>query len=381
RLVCYLTGTRADFGLMRSTLERIASDRTLKLRLIVTGMHLAVRHGRTEREVARAGFDIAARVPYLPAQDSGAASARALGTALTRLTAALERAAPDVLLLLGDRGETLAGALAAAHLNIPIAHVHGGDVSGTLDEGFRHCVTKLAHLHLAATRDSARRIRRMGEPPELIRVVGAPGLDAIISAPPKPDPRLAARWGLDPGKPYLILAQHPVHQSHFESGAQMRETLRAVASSGLQALVIGPNSDAGNRAILRAARVARAGGASLSIQADVPRSDFLVLLAGAAAIVGNSSAGIIEAASLGIPAVNVGSRQDGRERNANVLDVPHSSRAIEAALEKAVRDSSFRRVVARRRNVYGDGSAGFRIAQALRRLRLTPALLGKRFRE
>lgn len=376
RRIAYVSGTRADFGLMLRSLRRIRETPGLQLDLVVTGMHLSSAHGLTVREVEASGLGVAAQVEMPMASDRGAAAARALGVGLVGLADALERLRPDLVLLLGDRAEMMAGALSAVHLNIPVAHVHGGDRSGTVDDSLRQAITKLAHLHLTATEAAAQRVRALGEEPAHVFCVGAPGLDDIVHGSRTPAAQVCARLGADPRRPILLVLQHPVTQELYEAGEQMRITLDAVRGFDAQVVVGAPNSDPGWTAISECV-AERAGRGELAAFTHLPREDFLGLLAGAAVLVGNSSAGVIEAASLGVPVVNVGTRQRLRERSGNVLDVPHDRERIAQAVRKALTDKEFLADVSLRRNCYGDGQTAERMVRILKEFPLDRALLYK----
>jgi GDP/UDP-N,N'-diacetylbacillosamine 2-epimerase (hydrolysing) len=371
RQICYVSGTRADFGLMRSTLAAIHAAEGLRLSLIVTGMHLSPLYGETVAEIEGAGFEVAARVPVPLDEATGGTMARNIGRMVLAFTDALERIRPDLVLLLGDRGEMLAGAIAAIHLNIPIAHVHGGERSGTVDEPVRHAISKLAHLHFTATAEARDRLVRMGEREDRVFATGAPGLDGLPEAPPVDRDALLSPHGLDPSRPFALLVLHPVHQEAEQAGAQAGETLAALDEAGIQVLALVPNADAGSaevRSLLEAARP----GAGFALVTHLPRDAFLAAMAHAAIMVGNSSAGIIEAASFGTPVVNVGRRQHLRERNANVLDVPAERAAIGQGLAEQLRKGRFPR-----ENLYGDGRAGARIVRLLQEIPLDRELLNK----
>ena len=372
RHVCYVSGTRADFGLMRRTLEAIAAADGLKLSIVATGMHLDERYGMTIREIEAAGLPVAARIPMgASGPATGAAMARDVSRMQAGLVDAFEQQRPDIVLLLGDRGEMLAGAIAALHLNIPVAHVHGGERSGTIDESVRHAISKLSHFHFAATGQSRERLVRMGEVPERVFVTGAPGLDGIVQDASIPRADLLAELELDAARPVGIFVFHPVVQEAGEAGAIASTILDGLLRKGIQVLALRPNSDAGSAAVC-AALDQRRDHADVRVITHMPRPTFLSWMAAADFMIGNSSAGIIEAASFGLPVVNVGSRQNLRERNANVVD---------AEARPAVLDEVVDRVLAKGRlapqNVYGDGKAATRIVELLKTLPLDPSVLSK----
>jgi GDP/UDP-N,N'-diacetylbacillosamine 2-epimerase (hydrolysing) len=370
RKVCYITGTRADFGLMQSTLALIDKAPGLELSLIVTGMHLLEEYGSTIRDIETAGFTILAKVA-VGAQSSGAAMGRNIGTMISGFIDALENIQPEVVMLLGDRGEMLAGAIAAIHLNIPIVHIHGGERSGTVDEPVRHAISKLSHLHFTATADARERLIRMGENPADIYVTGAPGLDGLTDMPKATRADLLESAGLDPARPFALMVYHPVLQEAQAAGKAAEAILAAMTSSGVQVIALKPNSDAGSDGI-REILERHAADSNLRVFTHFPRPRFVAWMAAADIMVGNSSAGIIEAASFGTPVINIGSRQHLRERNANTVDVPTDETAIGAALAHALQQG---RQPAQ--NVYGNGTAGSRILELLCVIDLNAAMLAK----
>lgn len=371
--VLVVTGTRADLGLWRPVLEEIGRrPAEIGASLLVSAMHLDPRFGRTVDEVRALGVPIAAEVPCTPAGDSLAEMAAGLGLALERMAPAIAGADCDWLMVLGDRGEQLAAALAGLHLGLPIAHLHGGEVTrGAVDDTLRDLLSRLAHLHLVATLGAGDRVRALGEEAWRIVVTGAPGLDRLADEAAGDLAALRARHGLGTG-PYLLLVQHPETAGDLSPMDDLEATLAAVASTGLPVLAILPNADAGGRRM--GERLAAAPG--LRSVASLPRAEYATLLGGAAALVGNSSSGIIEAPLLGVPAVNVGERQAGRARGDNVIDASADPQAIEAALRIAL-DPAFRAGLGRR-SPYGDGHAAPRIVDALLRAAGDRRLLAKR---
>ncbi len=371
RKVLYLTGTRADFGLMASTLARIAAHPALSLQVAVTGMHLSEAYGLTVREIEAAGLPIVARIPTGVEERSADAMAHGIGLAVSGLTDALRAHAPDIVLLLGDRGEMLAGAIAALHRGIPIAHLHGGERSGTVDEPVRHAISKLSHWHFAATEESRDRLIRMGERPEHVWVTGAPSLDGIVAEAGLSREATLQALGLDAGARYALVLFHPVVQEAGDAYAQtlaLRQSLeRSVIASGRQVVWLDPNADAGGSGILQALE-----GAGVRRIRHLPRAHYLAALRHADVLAGNSSSGIIEAASFGTPVVNVGSRQNARQRNANTRDCEPLPQAIEAALQAQLAHGPYAPA-----NVYGDGRAGERIVDLLATQPFAPDLMNK----
>jgi len=371
RRIGYISGTRADFGLMQATLDAIHRDPRLALGIIATGMHLSRDHGHTIDDITASGLPVWATVPVDMNPPTGATMARNLGQMLAAFVPLLQTHQPDIVLLLGDRGEMLAGALAAIHLNIPVAHIHGGERSGTVDEPVRHAISKLSHFHFTATAQARDRLVRMGEDPQHIWVTGAPGLDGLRELATVSREALLAGAGIAPGERVALLVFHPVLQEAASAGAQARAVLDSLAHQGLRVVALLPNADAGSEAI-RQVLIARQQAGQLHLATHLPRREFVSWMAAADLMVGNSSAGIIEAASFGTPVVNIGLRQNLRERNANVFDCVAEPAAIAQALAHALQRGRFPV-----ENVYGDGASAPRIVQRLATQPLQAQLLLK----
>ena len=371
RKICYISGTRADFGLMRSTLTAIRDHAELELSIIVTGMHLSPEHGDTVKEIEAADLTIAAEVPVPMTPATGATMARNIGAMTTAFTDALESLHPDIVLLLGDRGEMLAGAIAGLHLNIPVAHIHGGELSGTVDEPVRHAISKLSHLHFTATAASRERLIRMGEAATSIHVTGAPGLDGLADEPIGDRLTVARQHGLNADRPFALMVYHPVLQEADTAGADARALLDALHKAGVQVLALMPNADGGSEAVRRVLTEAH-GQKGVTVRTHLARPDFIAAMAHADLMIGNSSAGIIEAASFGTPVINVGRRQNLRERNANVRDVMAEPAVLAEAITAALARGRFPV-----KNLYGDGRTSERIADLLAATPLNAALMMK----
>lgn len=368
--VCYVSGTRADFGLMKRTLELIAANPVLELGIAVTGMHLLPSHGMTVGEIEGSGLSIVASLPVV-LDGTPSSMATAIGVQVQGLVAAFQAFLPDVVLLLGDRGEMLAGAIAALHMGCRIVHVHGGERSGTVDEPIRHAISKLAHWHCVATEGSRERLIRMGEEPQRIEVTGAPGLDGIKQDATLSRDELMHLYGLPPGERCAILLFHPVLHEASQAGVQWMSLIQACREHRLRSIVLEPNSDAGS-AEVRAAIDSVRYDDDVRVRSHMPRGEFLSWLRSAAVLVGNSSSGIIEAASFGLPVVNVGSRQNLRERGANVFEASLDKTSVYAAIEAALISGRFNG-----ENLYGDGHAAERIVRRLRVVAEGPVPGGK----
>lgn len=369
--VAVVTGSRAEFGLLEGVIAHLFRSPSVEPTVLVAGMHLVAELGETAREVERR-FPVAARIPMSPPEDSPGGMALALAGGIGSFAAVLGEIRPGLLLVLGDRLEPLAAALAASYLRIPIAHLHGGDVSGhLLDDLHRDLISRLACIHFPATFRSAERLRALGVAGE-VQVVGAPGLDAILAVPARPREEVLQALGIPPAARVLVTLFHPVPAEAGPGGsraaAEAEEVLAAAAEyarrEGAWSVILYPNNDAGHRAVIGAIEKRRDDPRTL-IFPSLTRDLFTGLLSCAEALLGNSSSGIIESVSLGLAVVNVGARQAGRERNPNVIDAPAERGALLEALARARSDPLVLAALASRRNLYGDGRAADRIARAL----------------
>lgn len=376
RKILYVSGTRADYGLMRSVLFRISNHPGMELHIAATGMHLMPEFGATINEIRQDGFTCHP-VDVTFTQDTKESMALFIGGFIREFVGLVQEIRPDFILLLGDRGEMLGGAITGAYLGIPVVHIHGGEVTSTADECARHAITKLSHIHLPATKKSADRIIKMGEDPRHVFVVGAPGLDAIHELPPASVTAVAERYGIDPAVPLILVVQHPVPLEPGDPAAQMKETLEAACSFQNPVFVLYPNADAGGRAMIE---VIKKYAAEKKIRAfpSIPHGDFLSILRLSSVIVGNSSSGIIEAPSAGVPAINIGTRQQGREQGENVIESGYSAAEIAAAINRALTDEDFKRKVKTGTNPYDTGNSSKKIVEILKNFRVTPDLLQKR---
>lgn len=371
RQVLYLSGTRADFGLMQSTLLLAASHPALQVAVAVTGTHLSAAHGHTVDEIRAAGLPVAAELPLDVSTRTPASMSAAVAQCLQGMGQLLEAQRPDLLLLLGDRGEMLAGAIAALHLGLPCVHIHGGERSGTVDEPMRHAISKLSSYHLVATEASRQRLLRMGEAEARIHVVGAPGLDGLRELAAGPREAALAALGMPAHQPFVLAVFHPVVQQAEQAREQTRSLIAALLQQGLPVLWLEPNADAGALGVLQALDEHALPAGSRRV-AHLGRPLFAQAMRHAAVMVGNSSAGIIEAASFGTPVVNIGDRQRLRERNANTVDAPLQSDALQKALAQALNAPRFEAV-----NRYGDGQTAARIVEHLATLPLDASVLEK----
>lgn len=364
--VTVLTTSRADYGLLHPLMMRLRPDERFAVSVVVTGAHLAEAHGLTVREIEADGMPISHRVALPAGDDSRIGTARAIGAAVPALAAAFEENAPDVVVLLGDRFETFAAATAALVLDIPIAHIHGGEVTlGSLDDPFRHAITKMATLHFTAAEEYRRRVVQMGAPDFAVFNTGALAVDNVIGTDFLLPEVFAGAFGVVCDDTTLLLTFHPVTRLG-DSTAEAGELLQALDSlPRFRALFTTPNADAGGRALLaqlEAFRDAHPG--RVDIVTSLGRVGYLSAARNCAAVVGNSSSGLIEVPALGVPSVDIGTRQSGRVRPPAVIHAGPDAASIAAAIEKAT--SEEHRAFARTApNPYGDGHAAERMAELL----------------
>jgi UDP-hydrolysing UDP-N-acetyl-D-glucosamine 2-epimerase len=377
RRICVVTGSRAEYGLLFPVLRALEAADDIELQLVVTGSHLAAEHGHTVDVIVKDGFHIAARVDVDLANDDPVGIARSIAAGVAGFAVELQRLRPDILLLLGDRYEIFAAAQAAMVLNVPIAHIAGGDTTeGAFDEAMRHGITKMAHVHFVTNTDAARRVRQMGEDPAAIHLVGSPGIDMLRQLPLLERAELERALGRKLGARNLLVTFHPVTLEPGASRAQMQALLDALASLGseVQIFFTRPNADTGGRAL--AAQLEEwVGQHPNSVAFDsLGQLRYLSLMKQVDAVVGNSSSGLYEAPSFQKPTVDIGDRQAGRLAAASVVRSAPTEGAIRAALDTAMK-LDCRHVV----NPYGDGHSSDRIAGILRALPEPRQLLKKRF--
>jgi UDP-hydrolysing UDP-N-acetyl-D-glucosamine 2-epimerase len=370
RRIAVITGTRADYGLLYWLIHDLHASPDFELQLIVTGMHLMPEFGHTVEVIERDGFPIAARVDLDLHSDAAKAVARAMGVGMIGFADAFARLAPEYVVILGDRFEMLAAAAAAFVQRIPIVHIHGGEVTeGALDEGFRHAITKLAALHFTAAEPYRRRVIQMGELPERVFTVGAPGLDHLTRTPLLDRAELERALGFALAPQTFLVTFHPATLDAEDVASQCRALLTALDAFPAAHIVFTlPNADPGGRAIIPLLEdyVARHP-ARCRLFASLGQVRYLSLLREASVVIGNSSSGIIEAPSVGTATVNIGDRQRGRLRAASVIDCGPRAAEIEAAIRQAL-SPAFQTRLAQVVNPYGAGDAAQRMLAILRRV-------------
>ena len=373
--ITIITSTRAEYGLLRPVIQKVAAAQDLQLQLVVTGAHLCARFGNTVQEIEADGLPIAARLPIFEEENPNEPVALTIARTITVFDGYFAAHRPDAVLLLGDRFEIFAVATAAAARHIPIAHISGGDVTlGAADDYFRHCLTKMASLHFPACEEYAARVVRMGEAPETVHCVGGLGDENIRSLPLLGKDALAQSLGLSLARPYALVTYHPETAGGASPAAQFRALLRALESfDGLDAIFTKANADAGGAAInalIDEACAQKPGSWAAFTSLGVLR--YLSAMKYAAAVVGNSSSGVVETPTFRVPAVNIGARQKGRIICANVLCCEADEADIRAALETAL-SPAFRQKAAGAKSPYDGGPTAARITAALEQWAQSPA--------
>ena len=373
RKITITTGTRAEYGILRPILNEITQRKKLQLILIVTGTHLSKRHGMTINEIKKDKFKIYQTFKFLPNDDTGFSTAKSLGDGVVQFAKIFKKVKPDINLILGDRDEMLASAIAAYHMNIPNAHIHGGDVSGSIDEYSRHAITKISNIHFAATEKSKRRIIKMGENPKFVYLTGSTSIDELRNNKILSKSQFEKKYGFKLTKNLIVLVQHPVTTQIASTKKHIQNTLKAIEYFGYRTIIIAPNSDAGSNIIFQNIKQFANSHNFVRVFSSLPRSDFLCLIKNCGALVGNSSSGLIEASYFGTSVVNIGIRQQGREKSHNVLDAKSESiisikRTISRALKKNTKPSY----------LYGVGTSSPKIAQYLEKIKLSSELIEKR---
>ena len=373
RSVVVTTGTRADYGILRPILDEIINSKKIDLKLIVTGSHFLKEYGMTVNQIKKDGYEITAKIPIMPKTDSKLELTKILGQSIIEFSKIFEKLKPDINVIFGDRDEMLASAIAANHMNIRNAHIHGGDKSGGLDEYTRHAITKLSNIHFAATKRSANRILRMGENSQNIFHTGSPSIDEVVNNKITNINKLKKKYGNEIIDNEILLVQHSVTTEIDDVENQINETLKAITKLQKKTVIIGANIDSGNQIIYKKIKQIINKHDFIHFYPTLPRNDFLGLLQNCKVLVGNSSSGIIEASFFKKPVVNIGIRQKFREKGPNVIDVKEfTQKSILNAVEIALKSK-----ILKQSSIYGKGNAAKKIVKHLEQIKLNTKLLQK----
>lgn len=379
RTIGVVTVGRSDYGIYLPILRRLRADPDVCLQLFVTGMHLCQKFGNTAQDIERDEFPIIERIPTLDFPDSPAGIAKAMGAGVSGFAAAFDLRRPDILVVLGDRFDMYVAAVAALPFKIPVAHIHGGEVTaGAIDDALRHSMTKLSHLHFVATQDYARRVTQLGEEPWRITVSGAPSLDNLKDTLLLPASDLETRFGLRLTPSPLLVTFHPVTLEYEHTEWQTQELLAALHNSGMPAVFTLPNADTNGRIVIEQIKEYVCTHPAAQLVNNLGTQGYFSLMSQAVAMVGNSSSGIIEAASFRLPVLNIGNRQKGRTKGANVIDVDCNRRAILRGIQ-TVSSPAFRDGLEGLVNPYWQGLAAPKIVAVLKSAALDDRLIVKKF--
>lgn len=370
-----VTERRADYSKFRPILEEIKKSHKLEYYLIVTGSHILPEHGNTIKEIKKDGFKITSIFSMYEKNkfDTGSEMVRSFGRAIIQLSHIIEKIKPDIVLSGFDIGANFASAIIGSHMNIVVAHVEGGEVTGTIDESIRHATSRFAHLHFTSNIEATNRLIKMGENPKLIFTVGNPSLDAILKIKKIPKEKLEKKYDLDFDKPFVIMLQHTVTSEISNASQYVMKTIEAIQELNIQALIIYGNADAGSKKISEVIK-----NSTIKQYPTVPFNEYVNLLRLSSALIGNSSSGIIEAPFLHIPSINIGTRQAGRLHAGSVIDVNYNKNEIKKAINKAIGDKKFLIKVKKCKSLYGEGNASKNIRKILEDIDLDKIPIQKR---
>ena len=366
--ILIVTERRADFSRFKPILKLIGKDKKLDYKLIVTGLHLIKKYGYTIREIKKENFKIFSKFKMFDENyfknNDGSEMAKAIGVAFIELSKLIKKAKPDLILSGFDIGANFAISVAGAHMNIPVAHIQGGEVSGTIDESLRHAMSKFSNFHFTANNETKKRLIKLGEVPKNIFPVGCPSIDALNSEKKLSKKIINKKFKIDLNKEFLLVIQHSVTSELNKSSFQIEETLKALKKSNMQHLIVFPNNDAGSKNILEVIKKTK-----LNFISTLTLSEYKTLLSGNMILIGNSSSGIHEAASFNIPVINIGTRQNGRYQPKNIINVDYNNIEITKAILKA-KSNRFKNKIKKIKNPYGDGNSSLRIVDIIKKLKL-----------
>lgn len=377
RKIAVVTGTRAEYGYLKPLMDAIKKDSDLELIPIVTGMHFLSDFGNTYKIVEN-DFPNAVEIPMELSGDNLKGMANYLSCGIKKFAKFFVKNTPDIIVVLGDRSESLAVALVGMYLNIPIAHINGGDVSGgTIDESIRHAITKIAHIHLVHTQENAERVQKMGEEKKRIFVVGALTLDTILNKDLPSKDEIFKKYNLNPNKTTFLVVEHPITILKDRGYSHMREIFLALDELKQQVVVLYPNCEAGSKKLIKLISKYK-NKDYMHVFKNLPYEDYLGLMKSTNLMIGNSSSGIIEAPSFKIPVINIGGRQQGRSRTKNIIDVEPEKNKILSAIDFTLNNKDFLKKVKSCKNKFGDGKASQRIVKILKELEINDKLIQKK---
>lgn len=376
RKIAVVTGTRAEYGYLKPLMEAIEHDNELELIPIITGMHLLSDYGNTYKIVEN-DFSKSVKVPMALNGDTLKDMANYFASGVKNFAEYFTKNSPDIVIVLGDRSESFAAAVVAMYLNIPVAHISGGDVSaGTVDESIRHAITKIAHIHLVHTQENADRVEKMGEDKKRIFVTGALTLDTILNKDLQTKEEIFKKYNLNSDITTFLVVQHPITTLKDRGYSQMKELFLALDELKQQTIVLYPNCDAGGKKLINLIEKYE-NKDYINAFKSLPHEEYLSLMKAANLMIGNSSSGIIEAPSFKIPVINIGNRQKGRSRTENIIDVDPEKDKILKAIDFALNDKGFLKKIEICKNKFGDGNASQKIVKILKDIEIDGKLIQK----
>ena len=365
--ILIITERRADFSRFKPIIKLIQKDKKLDYQLIVTGIHLVKKYGYTINEINKEKFKIFSKFKMFDnkyfLKNDGSEMVRAIGKVFLNISKLIKKSKPDLILSGFDIAANFAISVAGAHMNVPVAHIQGGEVSGTIDESLRHATSKFSNFHFTANKETKNRLIRLGEIPKHIYPVGCPSIDALLSENLLSNQSIIKKFKIDLKEKFLLVIQHPV-TSEQNTLFQIKQTLSAIKNSNMQHLVVFPNNDAGSKKILQEIKKA-----NINYVPTLTLTEYRTLLSGKMILLGNSSSGVHEAASFKVPVVNIGSRQSGRYKPGNVINVNYNKKEIAKAIKK-VNSKSFYKKIKKIKNPYGDGKSALKIIKIIKKLNL-----------
>jgi UDP-hydrolysing UDP-N-acetyl-D-glucosamine 2-epimerase len=367
RKILLVTERRADYTKFRPILKEISKSKKLDYFLIVTGSHLLKEHGKTINEIKHDGFKITSTFSMFnkTEKDNGAEMTRSFGRAVIKLSNIIEKLKPDIILTGFDIGANFAATIIGAHMNIVVAHIEGGELSGTIDESIRHATSKFAHIHFTSNSNATNRLKKMGENSKYIFTVGNTSLDGIKNIKKIQKSKLEKIYRIDLSKKFIIILQHTVTSEINSVEKNFLKTIEVIKEINIPSIVILGNSDAGSKKIVKLLK-----NSQIKEYSNVPYVDYINLLQHSAALIGNSSSGIIEAPFLHIPTINIGTRQEGRLRSESVIDVEYNKNKIKNAILNIISDKKFLKKIKKQKQLYGTGNSSKKIVKILEELNL-----------
>mgnify|MGYP006089168325 FL=1 len=377
RTICVIASSRATYGYKKNILKLLQNDKDIDLKVIVTGMHLSKKHGYSVKELLIDKIKIFKKIHTNIKSDSKTNHVKSLSTEIFELSGVLEKIKPDLLLVTGDRAEMFAAAFTAAYMGIPVAHIQAGDLSGHIDGSVRHAITKISHIHFASCKDSALRVKKLGEQSFRIFNTGAPQIDDFYNKKTKDIKYFEKKYKITFNKKIFLILYHPVLFEIVDAEKQIIQILDAVSEfNEYKKIIIYPNIDVGNSKIIKTFKKFNKK-KDFQIFKNLNRDDFIFLLKKASILIGNSSCGILEASSFKLPVINIGNRQRGRLQSSNIINAKNSSKEIVLAINKALYDKSFLQKLKKCTNPYGNGKSSLKIVKILKKININKKLLDK----